>query len=146
MIEEQALVCKVQGRQVWVRTAKASACGQCAQQQGCSSAVIENVAQRRELQVESDIPLAEGDTVVLGIDTKQLLQSAALLYFLPLIALLLGGFTGEWVADLIPSINSDIIIVFSALLFFLGSLFLLKRLHRLGLSILLTSPVIIRKL
>lgn len=146
MIEERALVCKVQGRQVWVQTAKASACKQCAQHEGCSSAVLENAARRRELQVESDIPLVAGDMVVLGIDAKGLLKSAALLYLVPLIALLLGGAAGQWAAGRIYALDSDFIIVFFALAFFLGSLFFLNQLHRLGLSKYLANPMIIRKL
>lgn len=146
MIEEQALVCKVQGRRVWVRTAKTSACKQCAEQQNCSSAVLASDKSGRELQVESDIPLSEGDIVVLGVEAKGLLKSAALLYLAPIVALILGGIAGERVALRVSAVDSDIIIVLSALIFFLCSLFLLNKLHCRRLSEQLTNPVIIRKL
>ncbi|MGR8935416.1 MAG: SoxR reducing system RseC family protein [Gammaproteobacteria bacterium] len=146
MIEEHAVVCKVQGRQVWVQTLKTSACKQCDQQQGCSSAVLENTARPRELQVESDFPLAVGDRVVLGVESKGLLKSAALLYLVPLIALLLGGSVGNWIASRLYVLESDVMSVFFALAFFLGSLLYLNRLHRLGWSKYLANPTILRKL
>lgn len=146
MIEEHALVSKVQGRQVWVKTVKASVCKHCYQQQGCSAAVLETAACGRELQVESDISLVAGDWVVLAINAKKLLLSAAALYLTPLIALLLGGVAGEWVAARFYSFDSDLIIVLFALAFFLGSLFFLNRLQRAGLSRFLPNPTILRKL
>lgn len=146
MIEEQALVCKVQGRHVWLRTAKTSACKQCAEQQNCSSAVLASETPGHELRVESDIPLSEGDRVVLGVEAKALLKSAALLYLLPLFALFWGAIAGEWLALRMPAVDNEVVVVLSALAFFLCSLFFLNKLHRKGLAKYFANPVIIRKL
>lgn len=146
MIEEQALVCRVQGRHVWLRTAKTSACKQCAEQQNCSSAVLASGRLGRELQIESDIPLSEGDIVVLGVEAKGLLKSAALLYLLPLSALFLGSILGAQIALRVSAVDSNVVIVLSAIAFFFCSLLFLNKLHCKGLSKDLANPVIIRKL
>lgn len=146
MIEEDAIVSRVNNYQVWIQTLKTSSCGKCTQSSGCSTSLLEKYIPKRDIAVDTDLSLAAGDKVVVGIDEGILIKSSLLLYIVPLAALFLGAITGEFLSGFITVFSSDLVIAISGLVFFSSSLLILNRLQRFLLVQHFARPVVIRKL
>lgn len=100
MIEELAIVEKIEHQQVWVSGGQQNACGGCQQKASCTTHAIGNVLKRKMVAVDCDIALCIGDKVIVAIDEGSLLRAAVCLYLLPLIALFVGaGLADSLIAD-----------------------------------------------
>jgi sigma-E factor negative regulatory protein RseC len=97
MIEENAQVVRVDGEGIWVRTVRRSTCSGCSAQQGCGTAVLSKVLGNRRtlVRVLSDLPLREGEQVVIGISGQALVRGSLAVYAVPLLGLLLGAVLGQ---------------------------------------------------
>jgi sigma-E factor negative regulatory protein RseC len=97
VIQEQARVVAVDGGIVEVVVGRQSACGSCAAKGGCGTSLLAAWFPRRELRfaLPNAVGALPGDTVVLGLDERQLQRGSLLLYALPLGGLLLGAIGGE---------------------------------------------------
>jgi len=145
MIEEFAVVVKIENHQVWVESGQNSACGVCQQKASCTTNALGSVLRKKAVPVDSDIALKTGDTVTVAIDEKLLLQASLLLYFLPLIAL----FAGAWLADwLLPTngLYADLWIAASAVTGFLLSLWLINKVQQILLLGYRARPVVVKKI
>ncbi len=91
MLEQTARVVSAAPDGVWVEAVEPSGCGSCGGQ-GCSSRRIAELFQRkpRHFQVDSELALAPGERIVVGIADGSVLKGALRLYGLPL-ALMLAG-------------------------------------------------------
>ncbi|MDD1630518.1 MAG: SoxR reducing system RseC family protein [Methylococcaceae bacterium] len=128
MIEELAIVVKIENHQVWVEGGQNSACGGCQQKASCTTNALGNVLKKKLVPVDSDIQLA-----------------SLLLYLLPLIAL----FTGAGIADWLLEDNilyADLWIAGSAILSFLLSLWLINKAQSLLILNYYARPVVVRKI
>ena len=103
MLEQTARVVKATPDGVWVQAVEPSGCGTCGGQ-GCSSRRIAELFQRtpRQFPVQSEIELAAGDRVIVGIADGAVLQGALRLYGLPLLMMLAGASLAQaiWPGDL----------------------------------------------
>ena len=145
MIEELAVVVKIENHQVWVESGQQAACGSCHQKTGCTANLLGSVLNKKSVPVDSDIQLKAGDTVMVAIDESVLLRASLLLYLLPLIAL----FTGAGIADWLLADNAgytDLVIATSALLVFLLSLWLINKAQKLLLLNYFARPFVVRKI
>ncbi len=88
MIEEIALVTRIESSQVFIKSLQSSACGGCTQSAGCTSAAVATILPKREFALECDLDLNVGDCVRVQIDDSHLILSSLLLYLLPLIVML----------------------------------------------------------
>ena len=88
MIEEQAVVTRIEVNQVWIKSLQSSACGGCVQQTSCGTATLAKLLPKREFAVDCDLDLNVGDCVRVQIDDSHLILSSLLLYLLPLIVTL----------------------------------------------------------
>jgi sigma-E factor negative regulatory protein RseC len=88
MIEEQAIVTRIEANQVWIKSLQSSACGGCVQQTSCGTATLAKLLPKREFAVDCDLDLNVGDCVRVQIDDSHLILSSLLLYLLPLIVTL----------------------------------------------------------
>ena len=143
MIEELAVVVKIENHQVWVENSQNSACGGCRQKASCTTNALGNVLRKKSVPVDCDISLKTGDEVMVAIDENLLLRASLLLYLLPLIAL----FTGAGIADWLLEDNApyaDLWIAGSALLSFLVSLWIINKAQSL-LILSYARPVVVRK-
>ena len=97
MIETEALVVSACGRTAMVRPAPHSPCGQCDPVHGCRSMSLARMFSRRDIAypVANDVAAKAGDKVVVAVHEKVLLVSAATLYVLPLLSLVLGALLGR---------------------------------------------------
>ena len=104
MIEEMAIVAKIENGQVWVNPANKSACSACLQKTSCTSSILGNFFQPRLIAVDSSFPLMIGDKVMVATDEALLLHASLFLYLFPLLAMFVGAgltevFLHESVAD-----------------------------------------------
>ena len=70
MIEEVAVVVKIENHQVWVESGPNSACGGCHQKASCTTNAIGSVLKKKSVPVDCDIQLKTGDEVMVAIDEK----------------------------------------------------------------------------
>ncbi|MDD5113474.1 MAG: SoxR reducing system RseC family protein [Methylobacter sp.] len=145
MIEELAVVVKIENHQVWVEAGPNSACGGCQQKASCTTNAIGSVLKKKSVPVDCDMPLKTGDQVMVAIDENLLLRASLLLYLLPLLAL----FTGAGIADWLLVDNSeytDLWIAGSALLSFLLILWLINKTQSLLILNYYARPIVVKKL
>lgn len=145
MIEELAVVVKIENYQVWVEGGQNSACGGCLQKASCTTNALGSVLKKKSVRVDSDIELKTGDQVMVAIDEAVLLQASFLLYLLPLIAL----FTGAGVADWLLADNiryADLWIAASALSGFLLCLWLINKAQNLMILGYYARPIVVKKI
>jgi sigma-E factor negative regulatory protein RseC len=143
MIEELAVVVKIDNHQVWVESGPNSACGGCPQKASCSTNAIGSVLKKKSVPVDNDIQLNTGDQVMVAIDENLLLRASLLLYLLPLIALFSGAGMADWL--LADNANADLWIAGSAVLSFLASLWLINKAQSLLILNYYARPVVVRK-
>jgi sigma-E factor negative regulatory protein RseC len=144
MIEELAVVVKIEDHQVWVESGQSSACGGCLQKASCSTDAIGSVLKKKPVPADSDIQLKTGDRVMVAIDENLLLRASVLLYLLPLIASFSGaGLAGWWFAG---TAKAELWIAGSAVLSLLASLWLINKVQNLLLLNYYARPVVVRKI
>ena len=145
MIEESAVVVKIQNHQVWVESGQNSTCGGCQQKSSCTSNAISSVLKKKPVPVDCDIALTTGDAVMVAIDENMLLRASLILYLLPLIALFIGAGMADWL--LADSVRyKDLWIAGSAVLSFLLSLCLINKAQYWLLLSHYARPVVVRKI
>jgi len=90
MIEEQAIVVEIKGKEVSVKTDRDSSCGHCSAKSGCGTALLGKYFNRNKqhLVVETDLPLTVGDKILLGMNENALLRGSLIVYGLPLMLML----------------------------------------------------------
>ena len=101
MIEEQATVVAFEGDYVWVQTRHKTTCGQCSASKGCGTQVLGKVIGARISRIKclNDKQLAMGDDVIIGLDENALLSGSLLIYFLPLLLMLVLGGIAVWLSQ-----------------------------------------------
>ena len=145
MIEELALVVKIENHQVWVEGGQNSACGGCRQKASCTANALGGILKKKSVPVDSGIQLKTGDEVIVAIDESLLLRASLLLYLLPLIALFTGAGIADWL--LVDSTRyADLSIAGSALMGFALSLWLINKTQSLLILNYYARPVVVRKL
>jgi sigma-E factor negative regulatory protein RseC len=145
MIEELAVVVKIENYQVWVEGGQNSACGGCLQKASCTTNALGSVLKKKSVRVDSDIELKTGDQVMVAIDEAVLLQASLLLYLLPLIALFTGAGIADWLlADYIR--YADLWIAGSALSGFLLCLWLINKAQNLMILGYYARPTVVKKI
>jgi sigma-E factor negative regulatory protein RseC len=145
MIEELAVVVKIENYQVWVEGGQNSACGGCLQKATCTTNALGSVLKKKSVRVDSDIELKTGDQVMVAIDEAVLLQASLLLYLLPLIALFSCAGVADWLlADNIQ--YADLWIAASALSGFLLCLWLINKAQNLMILGYYARPIVVKKI
>ncbi len=93
MITEQAVVLRASEGFVELALERQSTCSQCELNQGCGTGAIGRLLgrRRRSLVVRTDLALAPGDRVQVGIAESALVKASLAVYGLPLLGLLGGG-------------------------------------------------------
>lgn len=98
MLEEQAIVVEVSSSgDVWVETCRQSACQSCSSKSSCGHSLLSKISRgdSLRLQVKTDKTLQIGDQVILGLEEAAFIRGSALVYLLPLLALIIGALTGD---------------------------------------------------
>lgn len=94
MIEERAVVSRVEDGQVWVRPFGVESCARCREGRGCGGGVIGRLVSRRRpdvpVQLRQAVPQV-GDVVIVGVEERAVMQAALAVYALPILTLLAAG-------------------------------------------------------
>jgi sigma-E factor negative regulatory protein RseC len=144
MIEELAVVVKIENHQVWVESGQNSACGGCLQKAACTTNILGSVLKKKSVPVDSEIQLNTGDQVMVAIDENLLLRASLLLYLLPLVALFSGAGIADWL--LVDTVGyRDLWMAGSALLSFLFILWLINKAQNLLILNYYARPVVVKK-
>lgn len=98
MIEECGRVVSTGAGGTWVETLARAGCGRCDQPGGCGQNSITRLfaSRNRRVRVATEIPLASGDRVLIGIPDGQLLRASLVVYLLPLLGLVAGAVAGHF--------------------------------------------------
>lgn len=95
MIEERAVVTEVHDGAVTVVAGAKQGCPTCAQGRGCAGGVLGRLANRKQRRVRAANPqkmdVSAGDLVLIGLDESALVRGAALVYLMPLLALIVAA-------------------------------------------------------
>lgn len=98
MIEEQGRVVALEPGAVWVETLRKSTCSSCSANAACGQGLMDRLGvgrQRGYVRALSQMQLAVGDTVIIGVREDLLVRSSLLVYLLSL----LGLFAAALLAD-----------------------------------------------
>lgn len=93
MLRESAVVISYENGIAKVKYQSQSACGQCVAKNSCGTSSLSELNGKRGehiFNVESLIPLREGQVVEIGLEEKSMLLSALLMYIAPLLTLLMA--------------------------------------------------------
>ncbi|MFT6989927.1 MAG: sigma-E factor negative regulatory protein RseC [Paraglaciecola sp.] len=121
MIEEIGVICAIEHHDsqqvVLVETQIKSTCGNCEAQSNCGTGAIAKVfARKREtLRFRLNEMVEVGQKVSLGIPEENLLKASALVYCLPLFALVLSALVGQTILPLMGLMAEGWLILFSAI-------------------------------
>ncbi len=96
MIEEQAIVVRVEGDRAYLEVERNQPCGLCGATRGCGVSVWGRLFASRHgsMSLPNSLQLGIGDRVVVAVQESALLHGALLAYLAPLLLVCLGGFVG----------------------------------------------------
>jgi sigma-E factor negative regulatory protein RseC len=97
MIVMSAVVVQVSGSEAVVAPSQGGGCGSCSSSNSCGSSKITQfiTGAPRQFRVQNDVGAQVGMVVQIGLPEGVLLQSAMLVYILPLVLLLIGAIVGD---------------------------------------------------
>ena len=112
MIEENAIVVKAEGHTVWLESAGSHGCGQCQHKEGCGQTVFSQLfgIEKAQFKTETEQILHAGDQVLLGIDEKAIVKGSLLVYFLPLLSMILFASLAAGLSNLLTLSHEGLII------------------------------------
>ena len=102
MIEHKALVVKVDQSSVWIKPDNQSECQSCSSNKGCGMGALARLFSNKPalIQLETQVPLQQGDRILLGIEEKQFLKGSVFIYLLPILGLLAGALLAPHVVSI----------------------------------------------
>ncbi len=109
LTEEIATVSFIKGHYAYLKASSVSACSSCSASSSCGAKTISNSDSSYSLRVKNTLDLKEGESVILGIKSKQLLLGTVMLYLLPLCVLFLFSFIGKLFFGELASIGGGIL-------------------------------------
>ena len=110
MISEQGVIEKITGQKAVVRVKKSSACAQCGSRESCG------ISDRdMRVEVQNSLDAIEGDLVEISVHQGALLKISFLVYLLPVLAFILGAFTGLYLSTVFNTDQSKTAIATGAI-------------------------------
>jgi sigma-E factor negative regulatory protein RseC len=99
MIEEHAVITELADGQATLEIERKTACGLCGQKRGCGNSTWGKLLghKTQALRAENCISAHVGDSVVVGIDERAMLNSVLFLYGIPLVGLLLATILADMI-------------------------------------------------
>ena len=148
MIEEQAQVVQRDGDYVWVETQKQSTCGTCSLNKGCGTGIIATYFNNKtaRIKIENAIGANIGDRVLIGLNESALMLGSFLVYLLPLLFVLIFAIFGELMANQLLIEAKEMVVIMSAVIGFLISIFFVRKLVKRSKGSNRFQPVLIKKL
>ncbi len=96
MMDQEAIVARVEGDQAYVEVGEGAGCGRCHEAGGCQSGVLGQLFRfgPRHYRIANSIGAVPGDHVIVQVASGSTLRAAMLIYVLPMVCLLLGAVAG----------------------------------------------------
>lgn len=90
MITEEGIIESISQQNAMVRIQKSSACASCSSKGAC------HVVSEKEILIEvvNDLKAKVGDRVEISVPARSLLKLSLLVYIIPILALIVGAYTG----------------------------------------------------
>ncbi|HFQ5432735.1 SoxR reducing system RseC family protein [Vibrio vulnificus] len=112
------------GFEVALSCEQQTSCSSCASQKSCGTGVVSKAFGNKSLlwHLETQRRLHVGQVVEIGIPEQSLLQSAMLVYLLPIVAMLLGALFGHLVLSPWLEMGEGAVVLTSMLFAFIGIL------------------------
>lgn len=149
MIEEHARVIALDEEGVWVETQRRSACGQCAVNNSCGTALLSKVLGVKRSRVRTLNPesmrVSVGDEVIIGISERALTRGSLAVYTVPLLALFIFALLGELLAKQLSIGNVDMMTIVFGLLGLAAGFLWVKRFSRVVVDDPDYQPVLMGK-
>ena len=95
MIEEQAVIIKIDENNILVEKSSPSVCTGCQQKSACTTQAISQLLEKKSLRIANTQAFKLGDTVMIAVDESVLLSASISMYLLPLIGLFIGAFSTD---------------------------------------------------
>lgn len=117
MMTALATVLNVDSQRVTVGCQQETSCGHCSSRDNCGTGIVSKALPGKEHQWQllTEAKLQVGDLVEIGLPEKNVLQSALVVYMVPLLFLILGAGISEWVLSTLFSSNEAVTIAVSVL-------------------------------
>jgi sigma-E factor negative regulatory protein RseC len=147
MIEQTAVVIRVEGQLALVEAQRQSSCGQCNAKKGCGTGMLEDSIGRRAMQMQAinRCDAKPGDEVVVAVPEKGFVKSAFFTYLLPLLLMLLGGIAAQQLSINMGWSYQDLVALVGAGIGFAIALLVLRRYSQKMEKDEELHPVIVRK-
>ena len=148
MIEQNAVVLKVEGQLALVEAQRQSSCGQCNAKKGCGTGMLENSLGRRAMQMQAinQCDAKPGDEVVVAVPEKGFIKSAFITYLLPLLLMLVGAVAAQDLSARMEWAYPDVVALLGAGIGFMLALVILRRYSRSMEKDEQLQPVVLRKI
>jgi len=124
MVKEQGIVEKVEDRRAMIRVNRTSACATCTSRGSCQM-------EKRDVVVEvaNDLQAKVGDQVELSLPEGAVMKLSIIVYLLPIIALIIGAFTGASIGNALL-LNASVSALAGGATLMILVFFFLKRLEK----------------
>lgn len=119
---------KQQGFHVELSCEQQTSCSSCSSSKSCGTGIVSKAVGNKILhwQLNTDKTVKPGQVIEIGFPEKSLLQSAALVYLVPLFMMMLGAWLGD--AVIAPMFNGgEGLVIMSAALFIAVGIIIAKR-------------------
>lgn len=103
-MKEVGKVIGISGKIAKVEMERTSACGKC---RACSRG--EEGSNKMYIDAHNGVGAKEGDTVAVNLETKKVLSAAMIIYFIPLVVLILGVVAGTSIARQMGIENYEVV-------------------------------------
>ncbi|MDC0610645.1 SoxR reducing system RseC family protein [Vibrio sp.] len=120
-----------QGFKVELSCEQQSSCSHCSSSKSCGTGVVSKAIGNKVLKwtLQTTQIVKEGQMVEIGFPEKSLLQSAALVYLMPLIMLIIGAICGQSLAEHYFN-NNELVVIAVSCLFAWSGIEVAKRLSK----------------
>lgn len=108
-----------------------TSCSSCASQKSCATGIASKVAGKKALHwnLTTSRSVKVGQVVEIGFPEKSLIQSAAVVYLVPILALFIGALFAQWL--IVPQFGlGEGCIILSAVLFSIAGIVIAKQLSK----------------
>lgn len=94
-----------------------TSCSSCSSQKSCGTGIVSKAVGKKSLRwhLVTQKLVKPGQVVEIGLPEKSILQSAAVVYLVPLFAMILGAFIGQWWLAPFFSLGEGVVILSAAL-------------------------------
>lgn len=102
MMQTRAVIIRLEGADALVESTQGGGCGSCDSENGCGSGKLSQLfcSEPRRFRVRNEANAQVGTLVQVNLPEGVLLQSALLMYILPLVLLMAGALAGaQWAPD-----------------------------------------------